>query len=149
MAYWKYSKEWYAALLLPTGRLEPVGISGSIEDTGLLSSIPTCYRTKGKEICGWKPNFMAGGSKITKRSFAIMYLLDDLNIPREGSFEVPQRALFDWVAAKDLRSFDSKDIAGRVYGYQAAKAFSSRLKFMREKEILGCTMGEVEYASGG
>ena len=136
LAYWEPSNEWYAAVILPTGSFESMGISGSLVDTSLLLSTPKCYDYDkvGKKILGWSVNFREGGPKITKRKFPIMYLTDDLNIPQHGNFEIPRMELYDWISAEDLRPFTLKDHGQPIRGYQAAQAFYSRKDARKETE---------------
>ncbi|RYO74332.1 hypothetical protein DL764_010857 [Monosporascus ibericus] len=136
-AYWKPSETWYAAVVLPTGDFDSIGMLGSLTDTGLLKYIPVCYcfDKSTRKITGWQKGYETGGLHATKRKFPVMYFDDTLTIPLRGDFKFPQRDLFDWVPAKFLRSFDFNDPeSSLIPGYKSACDFRARMEARKEQQ---------------
>ncbi|KXX77562.1 hypothetical protein MMYC01_207018, partial [Madurella mycetomatis] len=120
---------YYAALMLPTGGFEPVGMAGAIAETGLASYIPTCYRfdKQHKEIVGWADDYEVGGPRAHRRKFPIMYFDDEMDIPLQGDLGIPEGNRYSWVSAKDLRPFElGGQECQNVRGLRAAQAFYQR-----------------------
>src|SRR5262249_18284492 len=102
-ALWKTTGAWYAVLLLPTGSFEPVGMTGEIADTDLVTYIPTCFRSnkRAKKILGWSTGFEDGGPLVSKRRFPVMYFAADHYVPsNEGIPEFPEGSTFGWLDAQ-------------------------------------------------
>ncbi|RYP77560.1 hypothetical protein DL770_007061 [Monosporascus sp. CRB-9-2] len=136
-AYWKPSKTWYAAVVLPAGDFDSVEMLGSITDTGLVKYVPVCYcfDKQTRKITGWQKGYETGGPHATKRKFPVMYFDDALNIPLRGDFRIPQKDLFAWVPAKSLKPFDFKDPeSSRIPGYKSACDFHARMEARREQQ---------------
>ncbi|KAJ2979030.1 hypothetical protein NUW58_g7308 [Xylaria curta] len=107
-AYWKPSKSWYAAAMLPTGAFESIGINGSLSQTSLARYIPACYRSDKQErtVLGWESGYEDGGPKIYSRKFPMLHL-------------------------KPLNLYDK---ASRVItGLKAAVNFTARLEAIQEQ----------------
>ncbi|GAB1310637.1 hypothetical protein MFIFM68171_00847 [Madurella fahalii] len=127
--WYEPDRAYYAALMLPTGDFGPVGMAGAIVETGLASYVPTCYRfdKQNKEILGWADGYEAGGPRVHRRRFPMMYFDDKLDIPLHGDLGIPEGDRFSWVLAKDLKPFDLQDQECRkVRGFRAAQAFYQR-----------------------
>ncbi|KAI0810081.1 hypothetical protein GGR55DRAFT_151810 [Xylaria sp. FL0064] len=135
-AYWKPSKSWYAAVVLPIGGFESIGIHGSLFQTSLAGYIPACYRSNKRErsILGWKSEYEDGGPKVNSRKFPMLYFNEDIEIPPEGHFSISNEHLLCWTPAKDLRPLNLHDEASRVVtGFKAAVNFSVRLEAIRKQ----------------
>ncbi|KAI1139201.1 hypothetical protein F5Y05DRAFT_381115 [Hypoxylon sp. FL0543] len=128
-------KAGYAAVIVPTGDFGEIAISRSIRNTGLLKSVPACYRynKEAQEILGWKDDYDDGGSKVTRREFPVMYFDQGLYIPLVGEF-APYNAKFEWVAASDLRPYKVTP-AFSAAGQKEAQRFTERLRLFRERQI--------------
>lgn len=141
-AYWKPSKSWYAAVVLPIGKFESVTLRGSILETGLVKHIPVCYRSdsRTKAIMGWAQDYQNGGPKVKNRKFPVMYFDEGLEIPSKGELTIPDKNLLSWVSAKNLMSLDLQDPESRlVQGFQSALDYVARLKTIRGR---GSQQGE-------
>ncbi|KAI5463527.1 hypothetical protein BGZ63DRAFT_422870 [Mariannaea sp. PMI_226] len=99
LVYWKMSKQWLAALLLPMGKLEDVGIPGSIRDLGLLEDLPQCYAYDSQnETYSWNEGYEDGGPKAPLRQFPVMFF--------DGS-PFPSKSSVAWVSATDLQDYNT------------------------------------------
>ncbi|KAJ4328656.1 hypothetical protein N0V84_000846 [Fusarium piperis] len=111
--YWRVLKKWTAALILPLENLDKVGVPESIEDLGLLKSLPPCYTydSTAKTI-RWSKGYEAGGKFISKREFPVMFFN---GVPFSDRSEVA------WVPSKDLQPPEicalEPDIQGQVLDY--------------------------------
>lgn len=97
LAYWKQDKKRYPAMVLPLGDLKMCGLTGSLFQTGLLNSTPSCYLLDPttKQITGWNPEV-----DEIKREFPVLYF-DSQNETPAGSV--------GWARGKDLSPFDFND----------------------------------------
>ncbi|KAJ9139441.1 hypothetical protein NKR23_g7885 [Pleurostoma richardsiae] len=130
----KITSTWQAAVRLPTGDFDVVGMSGSLADPGLARYIPVCYRSQGRKLFGWADGYEDGGPDITKRKFPFMCLSDDMDIPPRGDMEPPNS--LSWIKAASLRPFSFDDpVCQRVRGYKAAQKFYARLKAVGERQV--------------
>ncbi|KAI1770238.1 hypothetical protein F4818DRAFT_433885 [Hypoxylon cercidicola] len=124
----------YAALVLPRGDFDEIGISRSIHDTDL-RKIPPCYwyNEQDMSIIGWQKDYDDGGPKVNERKFPCMVFKDDTEIPLEGKFTAADQS-FKWISAEAFRSFDLPANASRfIKGWKTANKFSERLRLIREK----------------
>lgn len=143
LAYWRgASPGWYAAVVLPLGNFEALGISGTIPNTILTKShIPVFYESDQKThtISGWAKGYEDGGAKVTMRKFPVMYFDDDQEIPMEGIL-VPPPGFLAWVSAKQLRAFGEYGPGGSpAHGYDVAQLYSQRQK-SSGASFYGCNM---------
>ncbi|KAH8659982.1 hypothetical protein BX600DRAFT_438213 [Xylariales sp. PMI_506] len=153
--FWKPSKSWYAALVLPTGPFAAVGISGSIGETALVKRrIPTCYRSVYDASRGvsyeWTEGYEDGGPNVAKRRFPMLYFDDDLDIPIDGEFKLPAKNLLAWVPAMSLRHLDLRDADARdkVQGFEAARSFRNRMHLLDERRRRGNQSGTGQHGRG-
>ncbi|KAI1464921.1 uncharacterized protein F4812DRAFT_440968 [Daldinia caldariorum] len=126
----------YAAVLLPVGSFNVIGISKSIHETPLTRYIPPCYiyNTSNKEILGWETDYDDGGPKVTDRKFPVMSFKGIRwdRVELEGEFS-PVGATYAWVPAKSLRTFDfNAPMSSMMPGYLSAKRFKARLNLITE-----------------
>jgi hypothetical protein len=143
LAYWRGAEPgWYAAVVLPLGSFEALGISGTISNTSLTKGhIPVCYESDQKThtISGWAEGYEDGGAKVTMRKFPVMYFDDDQEIPMEGLL-VPPRGFLAWVSAKQLRAFGEYGPGGSpTRGYDVAQRYSQKQK-SSGASFYGCTI---------
>jgi hypothetical protein len=93
--YWPKVKKWYAAVILPKGPFSEIGLSGSMEDTPLLDSLPSCYERDGTS---WKckEGYNDGEPHASEQMYPAMY------------FDGPHPNVCDyaWLSIKDLEPFD-------------------------------------------
>jgi hypothetical protein len=81
--YWPANKTWYVVMVLAWGDQLVCGLSGNLVKHNLLAtkprrpkvSVPGCYvlSETGEEIVGWADGFGAGGEKVHKRQFPVMF----------------------------------------------------------------------------
>lgn len=142
--WYKPGRAYYAALMLPTGSFEPVGIAGDIAKTGLITYVPACYRKLEKKILGWTHDYEAGGCRVHRRKFPMMYLEDHLNVPLDGEFLIPKKNIFSWVRAKDMRPFDlDSSECQSVRGFRAAQAYCKRMEAINKDRARGESFGGI------
>ncbi|CAM1501685.1 Fc.00g036690.m01.CDS01 [Cosmosporella sp. VM-42] len=97
--YWRMSKQWLAALLLPMENLEEVGIPASIEGLGLLQDLPECYTYDPQsKAFSWSEGYDDNGLWVSMREFPIMFF-DGSPFPRKSSVA--------WVFASELQVYDA------------------------------------------
>ncbi|KAI3339691.1 hypothetical protein F4824DRAFT_507943 [Ustulina deusta] len=141
-AYWQPTKTWYAAIVLPIGDFDSIGMSGSIAETGLFKYIPVCYcfDKQARRITRWQKGYETGGPHAFKRKFPIMYLDDSLDIPLGGHFKMPEKDLFDWVPSKFLQPLDFQDPkVWQLDGYVSACNFHARQEARRHERAQRCS----------
>ncbi|KAL8376633.1 hypothetical protein RB595_007645 [Gaeumannomyces hyphopodioides] len=126
----------FVALCLPTDSFDAVGILGSIHDTGLVHSIPKCYRThtRTNRILGWNEDYQDGGTKASQRKFPFLFFTGDVQLPSEGKLSIPKKGkVLSWVAANDIQPLDLNDsTTSYLPGHATALAFASRLLHQHE-----------------
>lgn len=134
----RWRSRWHAAIMLPIGSLETVGICGSIYDTRLIKRhIPMCYaRDSARTILGYAKGFEDGGPDAKNRRFPVMYFDDDQDVTYsdddqdmslESGLVVPPSDSLAWIRASLLRPFsayDPNNLPPR--GYDVALAFAQR-----------------------
>jgi hypothetical protein len=128
------SSDWYAVLVLPVGSFEELGMPGSISETHLIKSIPSCYKfdRKTRTIIGWADDHRDGGPQVTRRKFPAMYFDDDQTIPWEEDLTVPPKESLYWVSASRLRPFGAYGPDGSpARGYDTATSFRDRLRAVK------------------
>lgn len=129
----------YAALILPLGDFDVIGISRSIRNTKI-GRVPPCYRydKQDRSFLGWRRDYEDDGSKVTDRKFACMcFHKGNAEIPLEGEFTAANEK-FSWISAKTLRPLNLEAPASKfIGGWKRAKRFSQRLKLIREKHANG------------
>ncbi|KAI1801217.1 hypothetical protein F4811DRAFT_556027 [Daldinia bambusicola] len=125
-----------AAVLLPIGNFNEIGISKSLLETPLKKYIPPCYiyNTASKEILGWEEDYDDGGPKVTDRKFPFMSFKgvkwDQVEL--DGEFS-PVGATYAWVSAKSIRPFDfNAPLSSSMAGCLSAKRFKARLNLIKE-----------------
>ncbi|KAF4469367.1 hypothetical protein FALBO_3734 [Fusarium albosuccineum] len=97
--YWKSSKQWLAALLLPMHNLQDVGIPNSIEGLGLLEDLPKCYAyDPRRKNFSWEEGYEDDGPRVLMRKFPVMFF--------DGS-PFPSKSTVAWVSAGDLEIYDA------------------------------------------
>ncbi|KAF4978539.1 hypothetical protein FDECE_18198 [Fusarium decemcellulare] len=97
--YWKSSKQWLAALLLPMHNLQDVGIPNSIEGLGLLEDLPKCYAyDPRRKNFSWEEGYEDDGPRVSMRKFPVMFF--------DGS-PFPSKSTVAWVSAGDLEIYDA------------------------------------------
>ena len=122
---------YYAALMLPTGSFEPVGMAGSMSMTGLPACTPKCYLVDklNPGTYKWADGYEDGGPKVHRRKFPMMSFGKSLVIPRRGTFGIPVGRHFSWVHARDLRPFHINDPECQgIHGFRTAQAFYRRME---------------------
>lgn len=125
----------FAAVILPPGDFNAIGISKSLCETTLKDSIPKCYRydEKNMEILGWEKDYDDDGPKVIDREFPCMLFNTHTLIPLEGEYLAVIEE-FRWISAKSMSPFDFNAGESRsTVGYAKAKRFSDRLRLIREK----------------
>ncbi|KAF5231056.1 hypothetical protein FAUST_9497 [Fusarium austroamericanum] len=97
--YWKSSKQWLAALLLPMQNLQDIGIPDSIEGLGLLEDLPRCYvyDHESKPV-SWDDEYVDDGPLVSTREFPVMFF--------DGS-PFPSKSSVAWVSAGNLEIYDA------------------------------------------
>ncbi|KAH6988415.1 hypothetical protein EDB80DRAFT_816660, partial [Ilyonectria destructans] len=100
LAFWKKSKEWSAALLLPTSNLDDVGVPSTLENLGLAENVPEYYDYGAQaNSFEWQQGYKDGESFVAKREFPVMYF--------DGQ-DFPAKSAVGWVAVEDLGTLDGR-----------------------------------------
>ncbi|TLS21322.1 uncharacterized protein PpBr36_10399 [Pyricularia pennisetigena] len=115
----------YVGMCLPIDNFEKVGITGSIYDTGLIRSIPRCYRTHPRTngILGWNKYYQNGGPKTGQRKFPFLFFTSDLHVTSEGNMAIPKNKNL----LSDISPFGFNDSNSHLPGYANALGFKSRM----------------------
>ncbi|KAM7195862.1 hypothetical protein V8F33_006511 [Rhypophila sp. PSN 637] len=149
-----YQIEWcrkpWTAVVLPTGDLGEVGMSGNLTDTGFAPPWPGCYRLfkprNAEPYMGFKFDYRDGNTRSHLRKYPIMYLEEEMVVPIDPAtkFEPPtykkgKYAAYDWVRADQLKPFDLNDPESRkLKGFKTTKSFMRRLDKIRGESRSGC-----------
>ncbi|KAM7187073.1 hypothetical protein V8F20_011141 [Naviculisporaceae sp. PSN 640] len=145
-----YQIEWcrkpWTAVVLPTGDLSEVGMSGTLTDTGFAPPWPGCYRLfkpRGEEpYMGFKFDYRDGNTRSHLKKYPIMYLEEEMVVPINPAvkFEPPKfnpgkYAAYAWVRADELKPFDLDDPESRkLKGFATTRSFMRRLDKIRGRE---------------
>ncbi|KFA70705.1 hypothetical protein S40288_07601 [Stachybotrys chartarum IBT 40288] len=117
-AFCKMSKQWLAALLLPMGNLEDIGIPDTIEGLGLLEDLPQCYAYDSqRKTFSWKEGYEDNGPRVMMREFPVMFF--------DGS-PLPSRSCVAWVSARDLQVYDASAQDLVEYNHQVLNYLEAR-----------------------
>ncbi|KAI1358877.1 hypothetical protein F5Y08DRAFT_345280 [Xylaria arbuscula] len=103
----------YPGILLPLVNLEGIGISGSVATLLQYTFDPMCYRYEGDQIAGWRDGYEDGGPLVDQRRHPVL-LLDENQFPvppPEARFELPERPVYEWAAARDFRGLPQSKVA--------------------------------------
>ncbi|KAK0631219.1 hypothetical protein B0T14DRAFT_559040 [Immersiella caudata] len=146
---WYRGKGSYAALMLPLGSFETVGVVGNIADMDRQGKAPKCYGRRGERILGWASGYEDGGPKIRERKFPMMYLEESAHLVFRDNLVMPPS--LGWVMAKDLRPFDVSDPeCQRTKGYEAAQMLLRRASMLLPgNTTAGGTGAQGECDRGG
>lgn len=131
---------WSAAIILPLGSLQTVGLQGSIYDTRLtMFRIPVCYDRdkRTRDIRGWAKGYEDGGAQVAKRKVPVLFFDDDddRRIPLERGLVDPSHRYLAWLSVGSIRPFSEYDPEGKPpLGYDAALEFSQGLEATNVKE---------------
>lgn len=109
------NKTWYAVVVLPHDNLEPIGMDGTLRDTGLLNrSIPPCYEVRDQKIIGWEKGYEDDGVAVASRKFPLLWLQDNVTFTfKDGRLQVPAQQCFSWLPAAKLRPFHESGPDGK------------------------------------
>lgn len=118
-----------------------IGISGSLQQSGLAKSMPPCYQRRPLDnpdhhASSWAQEFQNGGPRVKERIFPCLILRPSLIVPPWGQdFKLPpDRWLFTWLDAENLRrrwhkhpgTTHSWSMKGIDDGHQVARKFIRR-----------------------
>ncbi|KAM0554144.1 hypothetical protein ACHAPJ_006943 [Fusarium lateritium] len=118
--YWKLSKQWLAALLLPMHDLQDVGVLESIESLGLLKDLPQCYAYDHRsKVFSWKDGYEDNGPRVSARKFPVMFF--------DGS-PFPSKSSVAWVSADNLEIYDASAQGLIEHSQQVLQYLESRQK---------------------
>lgn len=137
------TSRWSAAIILPLGNLQTVGLQGSIYTTRLTTfRTPVCYDRdhRTKNIRGWANGYEDGGPQVTNRKVPVLFFddNDDQRMPLEGGLIDPPQSLLAWLSVSSIRPFSECDPDGKPpLGYDAALEFSQRLEAMNAEVVRG------------
>ncbi|KAH7129939.1 hypothetical protein B0J13DRAFT_645008 [Dactylonectria estremocensis] len=116
LAYWEMSRVWSPVLVLPQERLDNVGVSDTLEDLGLIATVPKCYRYDQRmKKLKWRGPYEDGQPLVAKRQFPVMYF---------DGLKFPEKCSVGWVAAADLRVLDiDASKASLIPNHKSMRAF--------------------------
>jgi hypothetical protein len=115
---------------------DKIGLSGTIEDTGLMEKVPRGYSRRNESDQYLELHREVGGDRQrhVKRKYPVWFLEDEkLVIPPEGKFYVLRTTCYAWMSPESLNpfAFHNNSLKKSCVGYKQAKAFSARLDRIR------------------
>lgn len=148
-----YQKQWHrdpwiALMVLPTGDLEEVGLSGQLSDTALLKQKdkPQCFTYSDDRITGWAQGYEDGGPSVDKRSLPCLYFNDSFHVPPAETnlnvSDIPDKYLIRWVPSETIIPLDLDGRRGRIFGLESARKFKARLDVIKERRALSSRRAE-------
>lgn len=123
---------------------ESIGITGSLQHSGLAENMPPCYQRgflddPQPRTSDWAEEFQNGGPRVKERSFPCLILRPSLKIPpRDEDFTLLPEG-FTWLDAGSLRhrwykhpsTTNPRSIKGIDDGHEVARKFRQRLEAVR------------------
>jgi hypothetical protein len=148
--FWLTSKAYFAAIVLPFGSFADIFMSGSLESSGLLKTLPACYSTDEarRGVMQWSNGFEAGGSEFGEREYPLVFLEQNISIPLEGEFEITLGSAYRWIKIAELEDYDN---GIGVNLDHIAKAFEMRLNYQRSlksQQRISSTRAETNADAG-
>ncbi|KAK5999009.1 hypothetical protein PT974_01395 [Cladobotryum mycophilum] len=101
---WQHASSPQAAIILPMNiPLHHFGLRGALENTTLLSHLPTCYvfdtRTKTFQ---WKARYEDGGDLVNERKYPVMYIREFHRFPGSGTY--------GWLFSGEIFHYDIRNL---------------------------------------